>query len=185
MKRKNFIKTLVLFPLLTVATKAFGRIKLFVSERCKTQSDIEGPFYKAQAPSRSIVETDGTPLLIEGKILKSTDCETPIVNAVVDVWHCDNDGDYDMEGYKCRAQIKTDSNGKYSFTTIFPPAYGGRPRHIHFKVRANGYPELTTQLYFKGDPKIKNDFARNAQQERVIELAPQDKGKKGKFNIYL
>ena len=33
-----------------------------------------------------------------------------------------------------------------------------RPAHIHVKVRAGGFRELTTQLYFKGDPFNQNDF---------------------------
>jgi protocatechuate 3,4-dioxygenase beta subunit len=75
--------------------------------------------------------------------------------------------------------------GKYSFTAIFPPAYGSRPRHIHFKIRAKGKKELTTQLYFQGDPQIKKDFAKNAVKERVISLRSEGGIKKGVFNIIL
>ena len=45
--------------------------------------------------------------------------------------------------------------------------------------------ELTTQLYFQGDPNIKNDFAKNAKKERVITLRSADGVKKGIFNIVL
>lgn len=134
---------------------------------------------------RAVIETHGTPLRIEGKVLKGDDCKTPVSNATLDVWHCNDKGEYDLQGFKCRGQIKTDSNGNYSFTTIFPPAYGGRPRHIHFKIRAQGYKELTTQLYFQGDPNLSNDFARNARMERVVALQTENNVKKGVFNIFL
>ena len=186
MKRKNFIKALATIPLANIGVKAFGKVNIpFITEQCKTQNDQEGPFYKSHAPARDVIETEGTPLVIEGRVLKSDDCQTGIANATVDIWHCDDHGKYDMEGFKCRGHVKTDAQGKYSFATIFPPAYGGRPRHIHFKIRAKGYSELTTQLYFEGDPKIKNDFARNANKDRVISLNTENDHKKGKFDIYL
>ena len=122
-------------------------------------------FTRLMLPIRTLIETKGTPLIIEGKILTGPNCETPVAHAIIDVWHCDDSGEYDLQGFRCRAQFETDSSGKYSFTTIFPPAYGGRPRHIHFKIRPKGMKELTTQLYFQGDPNIKNDFAKNAKRK--------------------
>jgi catechol 1,2-dioxygenase len=186
MNRKHFLKALGTVPLLGIPAKSIADGRLYFSgEPCKTQKDAEGPFYKANAPMRALIETKGTPLVIEGKILTGPDCETPVANAIVDVWHCDDAGEYDLQGFRCRAQIKTDRSGKYTFTTIYPPAYGGRPRHIHFKIRATGMKELTTQLYFQGDPNIKNDFARNAEKDRVISLRSADGVKKGIFNIVL
>ncbi len=186
MNRKKFLKAIGTVPLLSIPARsiAVGSLHL-LDEPCKTQKDAEGPFYKADAPVRALIETKGTPLVIEGKILTGPACETPVANAIVDVWHCDDAGEYDLTGYRCRAQIKTDSSGKYTFTTIYPPAYGGRPRHIHFKIRAKGMKELTTQLYFQGDPNIRNDFARNAEKERVITLSTAGGVKKGVFNIVL
>jgi hypothetical protein len=41
-------------------------------------------------------------------------------------------------------------------------------------------------LYFHGDPNLKNDFARNAANERVITLASENDGlHKGVFDISL
>ena len=184
MNRKNFLKALSTAPLLSIHARniAEGSLPFFV-DKCQTQKDAEGPYYKADAPTRALIETKGTPLVIEGKILTGPACDTPVANAIVDVWHCDDSGKYDLQGYRCRGQLKSDSSGKYTFTTIYPPAYGGRPRHIHFKIRAKGRDELTTQLYFHGDPNIKNDFARNAEKDRVIALQTEGGVKKGIFNI--
>jgi protocatechuate 3,4-dioxygenase beta subunit len=184
MNRKGFIKMLAAIPLLNIPFKTWAN-RAGLNAACKTQRDAEGPFYKEDAPLRSVIETEGIPLQITGKVLYGSDCQSPVANAVLDVWHCDNHGEYDMKGFKGRAQVKTDADGNYSFNTIYPPPYGNRPRHIHFKIRTKTLPELTTQLYFHGDPNIENDFARNAEGARVITLHSERDLKKGVFNIYL
>jgi catechol 1,2-dioxygenase len=182
MKRKVFLAALGS----SFFARALAKVNLpFIGAACKTQRDQEGPFYKQNAPERAVIEKNGIPLLIEGTIIKSADCKTPVANAIIDIWHCDNSGEYDNNGFKCRGIVKTDAAGRYSFTTIYPPSYGNRPRHIHVKVRAPGFDELTTQIYFKGDPHIKNDFARNAEDSRVIELRGNDSNKRGRFDVYL
>jgi catechol 1,2-dioxygenase len=182
MKRHSFIVSMLLLPMF----RLFGKSKNSPrSEACKTQRDQEGPYYKGGAPMRMVIESEGEPVTIQGSILKSSDCRTPIVDAAIDIWHCDSKGRYDNDGFKCRGVVKSDKNGKYSFSTIFPPSYGSRPRHIHFKVRAEGFAELTSQIYFKGDENLQNDFARNAQAARVISLNKAENILKGQFDIYL
>lgn len=182
MKRNTFLTALSLLPFLRGT--AASRISFFTAT-CKTQSDQEGPFYKKGAPFRSQLEQDGTAFTIKGKVLLASDCSTPVADAIVDIWHCDNEGNYDNSGYKCRGMVKTARDGAYTFQTIYPPPYGSRPRHIHIKVRAKGFPELTSQIYFKGDPKINNDFARNAAAARVIEVNKNEGNLTGTFDIYL
>jgi protocatechuate 3,4-dioxygenase beta subunit len=43
-------------------------------------------------------------------------------------------------------------SGRYRFASIYPGEYTGRCRHFHFKVRAPGRPELTTQLIAPARP---------------------------------
>lgn len=181
MKRKSFIASLLLLPI----SKIFGKAKIVGLKECQTQRDAEGPFYKGGAPLKSVIETEGEPLTISGTIFQSSDCTTGVSNATIDIWHCDSNGEYDNEGFKCRGVVRSDSNGKYSFKTIFPPHYGSRPRHIHIKVRAQGFQELTSQIYFKGDPNLQNDFARNAEPSRVLSLSKIQGENHGKFDVYL
>jgi catechol 1,2-dioxygenase len=181
MKRKSFIASILLLPV----TRVFGSVTKAISKECKTQRDAEGPFYKEGSPLKSVIETEGEPLTIRGTVFQSSDCSTPVGNAIIDIWHCDSKGKYDNEGFKCRGVVKSDSKGRYSFKTILPPSYGSRPRHIHFKVRAEGFKELTSQIYFKGDPNLQNDFARNAEASRVLEIAKTDGLQNGRFDIYL
>ena len=84
------------------------------------------------------------------------DCETPLADAIVDVWHADADGNYHAAGvqYRLRGQMRTDAQGRYAFESIRPGHYSGRPRHYHFNVSAAGHVPLTTQLYFVGDPNL-------------------------------
>lgn len=180
MERKRFLQALAAVPLISIP---WGKVAA-KNPPCQTQQDAEGPFYKAHAPARELIESDGVPLKIEGRVL-STDCHSPVAHATLDIWHCNQYGEYDMQGFRGRGQVKTDADGKYQFTTIFPPPYMNRPRHIHVKVRAEGRKELTTQLYFKGDPQIKNDFARNAREDRVIALNNEGDMKTGVFNIWV
>jgi catechol 1,2-dioxygenase len=181
MKRKSFIASLLLLPL----GRLFGSPNKASLKECKTQTDSEGPYYKEGAPLKNVIETEGETLTITGTIFNSKDCSSPVSNATIDIWHCDSHGQYDSDGYKCRGAVKSDNNGRYSFKTIFPPSYGSRPRHIHFKVRAEGFNELTSQIYFKGDPNIQNDFARRAEPSRVLSLAKKQNEQHGQFDIYI
>lgn len=182
MDRKYFIRLLASVPLLNIPLKGVAHP---LRDECKTQKDVEGPFYKPNAPIRAVIETDGEALTINGRILKSHDCSSPVPGATLDIWHCDHEGHYDMKGFKGRGVVQADDAGRYSFTTIFPPPYGSRPRHIHLKIRAKGFRELTTQLYFEGDANIRNDFARHAEASRVIALQGSGQMKRGVFDIYL
>lgn len=186
MDRKKFIQSIAGIP----AIPFFTRIRNegdegFVHAICKTQKDQEGPYYKANSPERVIIETKGDAIVITGQVLRAADCTTPVEGAFIDIWHCDHSGEYDMKGFKCRGVVRTDAKGKYRFETIYPPSYGSRPRHIHLKIRAQGFKELTTQIYFKGDPFIKNDFASNAEDARVISLDETGNTRIGTFPIYI
>ncbi|SHG42523.1 Protocatechuate 3,4-dioxygenase beta subunit [Chryseolinea serpens] len=181
MKRKSFVASLTLLPIV----KLFGTPGGLISGECRTQRDAEGPYYKAGAPLKTTIETEGDALTISGRVFQSSNCATPVANATIDIWHCDAHGNYDNNGFKCRGVVKSDSQGRYSFKTIFPPSYGSRPRHIHFKVRAAGFKELTSQIYFKGDPNLQNDFAKNAEPSRVLSIKETQGGQHGQFDIYI
>ena len=182
MKRKSFLQSMGLLTFAGVSVEK--RIKSYGS-LCKTDRDAEGPFYKKGAPFRVTITSEGERLSISGTVFTADPCGMPVANAIIDIWHCDSSGKYDMDGFACRAQLKSGDDGRFIFNTILPPPYGNRPRHIHFKIHAENYPELTTQLYFEGDPNIKNDFAKNAAKDRVIALLEKDGKKTGVFNIYI
>jgi protocatechuate 3,4-dioxygenase beta subunit len=117
-----------------------------------TARQIEGPYYTPQTPRRSTL-IDGLPgdfLVLQGRVL-NTACQ-PVPNAIVDVWGCDSEGEYDNTGFKLRGHQLTDAQGRFRFETLMPGSYGNstfrRTPHLHVKVQGPGTPLLTTQLYF-------------------------------------
>ena len=111
-----------------------------------TSPDMEGPFYKPGAPMR---ESTGKGLVVSGAVKSVGSC-APIAAARVEWWQANPKGNYDDEH---RGTLVTKSDGTYRFETDSPPAYFGRPPHIHFKVFAPGHRTLTTQLYHKAGQK--------------------------------
>ena len=123
-----------------------------------TPRQTEGPFFTPNSPLRgSLLEAGsrGQRFLVSGRVL-SRECK-PVANALVDLWHADEEGAYDNQGYRYRGHQFTDAEGRYRFETIVPALYPGRARHYHVKVQAKGGPLLTTQLYFPGDPGNRRD----------------------------
>lgn len=108
-----------------------------------TPADVEGPFYKANAPFR---EATGKGLAVTGVVRSAAGCD-PIKAARVEWWQANPRGEYDDAH---RGSLVTGESGAYRFDTDFPPPYYGRPSHIHFKAHAAGHRPLTTQLYLKG-----------------------------------
>ncbi|HVE43442.1 MAG TPA: hypothetical protein VNM14_26425 [Planctomycetota bacterium] len=134
-----------------------------------TEDNIEGPFYRKDAPFRSKLAEGlkGSPLTIGGRVLSPDG--TPLREAVVDVWHASPEGEYDdkSEAFRLRGRIRSDKDGVYRYETIMPGQYdlgeAKRPAHIHYKVSAEAHRSLTTQLYFQGDPWLDRDpFVRKS-----------------------
>ncbi|MBO0693133.1 MAG: hypothetical protein J2P58_09575 [Acidimicrobiaceae bacterium] len=126
-------------------------------ELAQTMAEIEGPYFRVGAPQRSdLLEPGDEPeLVISGRVLNPAG--KPIPNAVVNLWHCDREGNYDMVGYKYHGIVVTDPDGRWQFTTIIPACYWPRQaNHLHFKVQGVSRP-LTTQLYLEGEPGAEND----------------------------
>lgn len=127
-----------------------------------TEDNIEGPFFKAGAPHRSILVAPGDAgqrLQISGSVL-SADCH-PLSGAQMEIWQADATGTYDLQGFRYRGQLVTGADGAFDLQTIIPGRYLNgsryRPAHIHIKLQAPGHRPLTTQLYFAGDPYNQGD----------------------------
>jgi protocatechuate 3,4-dioxygenase beta subunit len=122
-----------------------------------TPRQTEGPFFTPDSPKRnSLLEgKEKTRLLLTGTVL-SAQCK-PVPNALLDFWHCDEEGEYDNRGFRYRGHQHADAQGRYRLETIVPALYPGRTRHIHVKVQAPGGRVLTTQLYFPGEPGNRRD----------------------------
>jgi protocatechuate 3,4-dioxygenase beta subunit len=114
-----------------------------------TPSETAGPFYKPRSPHRtSLIEPGDSArrMRLSGRVLSGR-CE-PIAGALIDIWHADASGKYDLQGYRYRGHLFSDADGAYTIATIVPGIYEGRTRHIHVRVQPPSRAILTTQLYF-------------------------------------
>jgi catechol 1,2-dioxygenase len=105
-----------------------------------TQPDMLGPFYEPGAPVRTSV---GSGYVVSGIVLAAAECK-PIPNTHIEFWLANPRGDYDDAH---RATVLASKRGEYRLESNVPVSYGGRPPHIHVRVRAPGYEELVTQHY--------------------------------------
>ena len=105
----------------------------------------------------------------------------PVVNALIDVWHTNDQGEYDNSGYTFRGHQFTDAEGRYWIETILPGIYPGRVRHIHVKVQAPQQQILTTQLYFPDEPGNQDDFLFDARLLMTVE--ENNGGQQAVFNF--
>lgn len=177
MDRKNFLKNSLGLAGITVAAPSLLRSEIISDEKniktssknilsCSvTNSETEGPF-PTHTPS-SLVQTnivgDRTGVAFTMNIyIKNTNgnCEA-YQGVLVDVWHCDKDGNYSEYGgttmqqanyttyHFLRGRQTTDANGLVSFTSIFPGWYQSRATHIHVHIyKPDGTSLLVTQIAF-------------------------------------
>jgi protocatechuate 3,4-dioxygenase beta subunit len=167
MKRRNLLKGLGVIGLSSLLptindpesfVKAFD--KLGQSKQMNPNADCwltpaktEGPYYfNSNLIRQDITEgRAGMPLQMNIKVI-NFQC-VPIPNVMVDVWHCDKDGNY--SGYNgfvgqtfMRGIQLTDASGNSVFNTVYPGWYQGRATHIHFKVRLSALTYVTSQFCF-------------------------------------
>ena len=138
-------------------------------KNCGITAEVtEGPFFVSGTGALAdgnlnFSNLPGDPLSISGHVYDGLDTAKPLSNAKVEIWHADNSGSYHPNGngpttnYKpeeiaLRGFVLTDATGAYRFTTVYPGEYSGRTRHIHFKINAAGFPELTSQLIMPAKP---------------------------------
>jgi protocatechuate 3,4-dioxygenase beta subunit len=132
-----------------------------------TEADSLGPFYVADTPIVDDLNRhgkSGDALSLSGRILSTSD-QAPIAGARIEIWQTDGDGeyypddngayaDYDDGEIDLRGTVISDEEGRYAVNTLVPGAYFPRPRHFHYRITADGYAPLVTQLYITGDGAI-------------------------------
>jgi hydroxyquinol 1,2-dioxygenase len=160
-----------------------------------TEATVQGPFYWEGAPDMPLgsdiaAGVAGEPALYNGRV---TDLEgKPLAGALLDVWSGDGQGVYDMQmedgGMRARARIRTDAEGRYWFWSIRPTYYPvptdgpvgamldrmgrhpNRPGHMHMKVSAPGYREVTTHLFVKDSPYLDSDAVFGVRDSLIVEF---------------
>ena len=128
-------------------------------------TETEGPF-PTKSPA-SYVRSDitdgrsGHKMTAKITIGNTNNACVGLAGAIVDIWHCDANGNYSEYGgsgmqsanlqsvHFLRGRQVSDSSGLVTFTTIFPGWYNGRATHIHVHIyNASGTSLKVTQIAF-------------------------------------
>lgn len=133
-----------------------------------TPRETEGPFPTHEPSSLERVDIradrEGVEMAINITIQNKNNGCAGLEGAIVDIWHCDADGNYSEYGgagmqsvnltnaHFLRGRQVTDADGLVTFTSIFPGWYRGRAPHIHVHIyNASGRSLLVTQIAFPAD----------------------------------
>lgn len=133
-----------------------------------TPSQPEGPFYPKTLPADRDADLTqvagrparalGTVLYFSGRVLARDG--RSLSGTVIELWQCDNYGRYHHAGddgvprddnFQGYGVTTADAEARFTFRTIRPVPYAGRPPHMHIRLRHANAPPLTTQLYIAGD----------------------------------
>lgn len=174
-----------------------------------TEWSILGPFYRTGSQElplgANIAEgVAGEPVIMSGRVLSPEG--NPLAGARLDIWQSDSEGFYDLQKMdsirdanrmSLRGHFRTNANGEYFFRTIKPSFYPVpddgpvghmlhatgrhpyRPAHIHFKISADGYKDLTTELYINGDPYLDSDVVFGVRSSLIIDLEKHEAAEDG------
>jgi len=169
----------------------------------ETASNVEGPFWRSDAP---LVEAPvalcgpdepGEALLFSGRVVSAGD-QRPLAGALLDVWQTSQAGWYDHQDpsqpeWNLRRRFRADAEGRYEFRTVVPSPYEipksgpvgrflaavgrhpWRPAHLHVKLTHEGFRPLTTMLYFEGDPWLHDDTISSVKPELTVALTKHDR----------
>ncbi len=152
-----------------------------------TPGDAEGPFYPVEIPTDSDNDllhvmgresvSPGQMAYVHGKVM---DRQGNVIDgARVEIWQCDHGGVYHHpedtgtqdENFQGFGAMVTNREGEYHFRTLRPVPYTGRTPHIHYRVSADGFDRLTTQLYVAEDSELNAKdglYNRHSEAERAL-----------------
>ena len=188
--RRAIVKAVLAVPAAHLLPAGFARPErlLDATPECAddgpTPPQTAGPFFKPDSPRRASLREPGlagTRLVVAGTVL-TTEC-TPVANALLDFWHTDDEGDYDLSGHRFRGHQLSDAQGRYRLETIMPGAYSGRTRHIHVRVQPPAGRLLTTQLYFPGEARNETDGIFSPRL--LMQVTPSGGGREARFDFVL
>jgi protocatechuate 3,4-dioxygenase beta subunit len=149
-----------------------------------TPEETAGPYFRPNSPAKSNFRepgVPGVPLNLSGWVLDQNG--KPLAGSLLDFWHADADGQYDLDGFRCRGHQFADSDGRYSLQTIKPGLYPTRTRHYHVRLQSAHGPILSTQLYFPGEARNSIDFL--FRHDLLLKIRGTTEGWAATFNFVL
>jgi protocatechuate 3,4-dioxygenase beta subunit len=174
LSRRDLLERCAVFGALVLPVSGLESVSAFWDQadaRKPTPANALGPFYKKRAPATRMLRTRGDagmPLAVSGRVIDTRGETVP--EALVEIWHSDHAGHYDLAGYRFRAKLPTDKDGQYHYDTIMPGHYPDRVcQHVHYLVTAPGHQPLVTQLYFATDPVFEGDPDKNFSKDPLVQ----------------
>jgi len=177
-----------------------------------TEATVFGPFFVEDAP---VVEhgediangAKGAPCFVQGRV--SGLQGEPVSHALVDVWQADEEGWYDVQKpdsslpeHRARAQLRTDTEGRFHFRSIlaheYPIPHDGpvgaildslgrhpwRPAHLHFMIQAPGYERLITHVFRRGGRYLESDAVFGTRPSLVADWVRHESSDPARPPVY-
>lgn len=150
-----------------------GALGALTARAASRPGEDEAFFAKYRAPEGSSFFISNTPksergdrMVIRG-VVRDRD-QKPIPNASVYIYHTDAEGRYNHaeprpgfggENPRLHGFMRTDSVGRYVYGNVRPAPYPGltTPAHVNFVVQADGFRPRVFEVWFEGDPMIKDE----------------------------
>lgn len=128
--------------------------QLTVGQRLGNEAIVE-----QDAPARLDLagpDEAGERLVVTG-IVYAADCQTPLADAMLEVWQADAAGAYgNLQG-----TLRTDAAGHYELHTVKPGYYAGEanppPLHIHLRIDHPAAHGIETEIFFADDPRVEQN----------------------------
>ena len=168
-----------------------------------TEPTLVGPFLLEDAPEFPLgadisAGAAGTPMHAQGRILDTEG--RPIPHAIIDVWHSDDRGLYDVQtdletnGPWARAVLHSDAEGRYHFWSVLPVDYPipsdgtaqimlrattgrtWRPAHLHYRIRAEGFRPLVTHIFDRNSKNLDGDAVFGVRPSLIADFIRQKPG---------
>jgi protocatechuate 3,4-dioxygenase beta subunit len=149
-----------------------------------TPQEMAGPFFRPDSPLKADFRESGltgNPCRVSGFVLDRRG--KPISGVLLDFWHADAEGQYDLQSFRCRGHQFSDAGGRYALETIIPGLYPGRTRHYHVRMQAAHGPNLCTQLYFPEEARNASDSL--FRPDLLLKIRGENSLHLGTFNFVL
>ena len=138
------------------------RLELFdLVKKHVTASHIQ--MVDAQEPGRRI--------RLAGRIVDMSTGK-PLAGALMQLFHTDASGEYrpglaaggGAGNPRLWGYLRADAEGRFVVDTIMPERYtiSTVPRHVHYRVWAEGYPKLVSECFFDSDPNLSDKTRASA-----------------------
>lgn len=166
MERSEFLKkSMGFFGMAVLGPSLLGGSRATAATCTPANTETAGPFptiTPASLVRSNIVSTrTGVAFTINITVRNVNNSCNPLSGVLVDIWHCDKDGNYSQYGgttmqptdYTAqdflRGRQTTNADGLVTFTSIFPGWYDSRATHIHVHIyTGSGTSMLISQIAF-------------------------------------